>query len=89
MACEDAEHTYESLIQSFEYFGGVTNEVLVDYVARHIIVFYALHDFVPPGCRRTAAVEARRRSGRIMFKANCGFPPINVPLRKVLVLVLS
>ena len=24
MACEDAEHTYESLIQSFEYFGGVT-----------------------------------------------------------------
>ena len=22
MACEDAEHTYESLIQSFEYFGG-------------------------------------------------------------------
>ena len=30
MACEDAEHTYESLIQSFEYFGGVTAEVLVD-----------------------------------------------------------
>ena len=30
MACEDAEHTYESLIQSFEYFGGVTGEVLVD-----------------------------------------------------------
>jgi transposase len=30
MACEDAEHTCESLIQSFEYFGGVTAEVLVD-----------------------------------------------------------
>jgi transposase len=31
MECEDAEHTYESLILlSFEYFGGVTAEVLVD-----------------------------------------------------------
>lgn len=29
-ACEDAEHTYESLIRSFEYFGGVPAEVLVD-----------------------------------------------------------
>jgi len=27
---EDAEHTYEGLVQSFEYFGGVTREVLVD-----------------------------------------------------------
>ena len=26
----DAEHTYESLIRSFEWFGGVTDEVLVD-----------------------------------------------------------
>ena len=26
----DAEHTYEGLIRSFEYFGGVTQEVLVD-----------------------------------------------------------
>ena len=26
----DAEHTYEGLIRSFEYFGGVTREVLVD-----------------------------------------------------------
>lgn len=26
----DAEHTYEGLIRSFEYFGGVTTEVLVD-----------------------------------------------------------
>ena len=27
---EDAEHTYEGLIRSFEYLGGVTTEVLVD-----------------------------------------------------------
>ena len=27
---QDAEHTYEGLICSFEYFGGVTKEVLVD-----------------------------------------------------------
>jgi len=27
---EDAEHTYEGLIRSFEYFGGVPDEVLVD-----------------------------------------------------------
>lgn len=27
---EDAEHTYEGMIRSFEYFGGVTGEVLVD-----------------------------------------------------------
>ena len=27
---EDAEHTYEGLIRSFEHFGGVTEEVLVD-----------------------------------------------------------
>ncbi|MCL4559771.1 MAG: IS21 family transposase [Chloroflexi bacterium] len=26
----DAEHTYEGIIRSFEYFGGVTGEVLVD-----------------------------------------------------------
>lgn len=26
----DAEHTYEGMIRSFEYFGGVTEEVLVD-----------------------------------------------------------
>ncbi len=27
---QDAEHTYEGIIRSFEYFGGVTHEVLVD-----------------------------------------------------------
>lgn len=30
MACMDSEHTYEAIVQSFEYFGGVTEEVLVD-----------------------------------------------------------
>ena len=28
--CEDAEHTYEGLVRTFEYFGGVPREVLVD-----------------------------------------------------------
>ena len=28
--CEDAEHTYEGLIRSFEYFRGVPHDVLVD-----------------------------------------------------------
>jgi len=27
---QDAEHTYEGLVRSFEYFGGVTQDVLVD-----------------------------------------------------------
>ena len=27
---EDAEHTFEGMVRSFEYFGGVTDEVLVD-----------------------------------------------------------
>jgi transposase len=28
--CQDAEHTYEGLVRSLEYFGGVPREVLVD-----------------------------------------------------------
>ena len=28
--CNDAAHTYESLVRSFEWFGGVTKDVLVD-----------------------------------------------------------
>jgi hypothetical protein len=28
--CEDAEHTYEAVVQAFEWFGGVPAEVLVD-----------------------------------------------------------
>ena len=37
MECEDAEHTYESLILSFEYFGAVTAEVLVDNQKTEVI----------------------------------------------------
>ena len=37
LACEDAEHTYEGLILSFEYFGGVTAEVLVDNQKAEVI----------------------------------------------------
>jgi transposase len=34
----DAEHTYEGLIRSFEYFGGVTAEVLVDNQKSAVLV---------------------------------------------------
>jgi transposase len=34
----DAEHTYEGLIRSFEYFGGVTEEVLVDNQKSAVLV---------------------------------------------------
>lgn len=37
LACADAEHTYEGLILSFEYFGGVTTEVLVDNQKAEVI----------------------------------------------------
>lgn len=37
-ACMDAEHTYEGLIRSFEYFGGVTTEVLVDNQKSAVLV---------------------------------------------------
>jgi transposase len=37
LACEDAEHTYEGLILSFEYFGGVSAEVLVDNQKAEVI----------------------------------------------------
>ena len=50
MQCEDAEHTYESLILSCEYFGGVTAEVLVDNQKAEVI-----HH------RRGAAVEFNPR----------------------------
>jgi transposase len=36
--CQDAEHTYEGLIRSFEYFGGVTREVLVDNQKSAVLV---------------------------------------------------
>lgn len=34
----DAEHTYEGLVRSFEYFGGVTEEVLVDNQKTAVLV---------------------------------------------------
>jgi transposase len=66
--CEraDAEHTYEGLIRSFEYFGGVTTEVLVDNQKSAVLTasntgnpvfqprFLDLaghYDFVPRACR--------------------------------------
>jgi transposase len=62
----DAEHTYEGLIRSFEYFGGVTGEVLVDNQKSAVLkpstegqpVFNerfldlaAHYDFTPRACR--------------------------------------
>jgi len=62
---QDAEHTYEGMIRSFEYFGGVTHEVLVDNQKAAVLehkdkharfnerfVDLASHyDFVPRACR--------------------------------------
>ena len=63
---QDAEHTYDGLLRSFEYFGGVTDEVLVDNqktaVLEHIVgqgaVFNARfvdlagqYGFTPRACR--------------------------------------
>lgn len=39
---EDAEHTYEGLIRSFEYLGGVTAEVLVDNQKAAVLVHPAV-----------------------------------------------
>jgi transposase len=61
----DAEHTYEGIIRSFEYFGGVAQEVLVDNqkaaVLEHkgaqacfnarFIDLASHYDFVPRACR--------------------------------------
>lgn len=63
---EDAEHTYEGILRSFEYFGGVTTEVLVDN--QKSAVFHAsntgspkfnerfvdlagIYGFIPRACR--------------------------------------
>jgi transposase len=63
---QDAEHTYEGLIRSFEYFGGVPQEVLVDNqkaaVLQHpgrgqvkfnerFVDLAGHYDFVPKACR--------------------------------------
>jgi transposase len=64
-SCEDAEHTYESLVQAFEWFGGTTCSVLVDNQRSAVLEhtrrgvrfnpgFKALaghYGFVPKACR--------------------------------------
>ena len=62
MECEDAEHTYESLILSLEYFGGVTAEVLVDNQKTEVISH-----------RRGAAVEFNPRF--LEVAGHYGFKP--------------
>lgn len=66
---QDAEHTYESLVKSFEYFGGVTAEVLVDNQKTAVLShtgsgvvfnegFVALADhygFLPRACKPSRA----------------------------------
>src|SRR4029434_9486358 len=66
---EDAEHTYEALVRSFERFGGVTTEVLVDNQQAGVIV--------QPRCRaapaeillynKSAAGSAHRRGAAVKF----------------------
>lgn len=63
---KDAEHTYEGLVRSFEYFGGVTAEVLVDnqkaavleHPAEDKVIFNqrfvdmaAVYGFTPRACK--------------------------------------
>ena len=40
---QDAEHTYEGLIRSFEYFGGVPQEVLVDNQKAAVLIHRSGH----------------------------------------------
>ncbi len=42
---EDAEHTYEGIIRSLEYFGGVPNEVLVDN-QKSLVITHHIRDAV-------------------------------------------
>ncbi|MDQ5851894.1 MAG: IS21 family transposase [Chloroflexota bacterium] len=64
-AHQDAEHTYEGLIRSFEYFGGVPEEVLVDNQKAAVLLHHhdtlrfnarfvdlaAHYGFTPKACR--------------------------------------
>ncbi|MFY9367092.1 MAG: IS21 family transposase [Desulfomonilia bacterium] len=43
--CEDAEHTYEGIIRSLEYFGGVPKEVLVDN-QKSLVIEHRIRDGV-------------------------------------------
>ncbi|MGH8297392.1 MAG: IS21 family transposase, partial [Steroidobacteraceae bacterium] len=57
----DAEHTYESLVRAFEYFGGVTREVWVDNQKAAVI-------------EHTAA-RLRFHPGFVMLAEHYGFLP--------------
>ncbi len=74
---QDAEHTYEGLIRSLEYFGGVPQEVLVDNQKAAVLVhqpdgqvrfnerFVDLADhygFRPRACRPYRAHQGQRRA---------------------------
>lgn len=60
--CCDAEHTYESLIRAFEYFGGVATEVLLDNQKAAVIAH--------------RAGEGVRFNARFLdLAAHCGFRP--------------
>ena len=63
---EDGEHTYEGIIRSFEYFGGATQEVLVDnqksavlehpangkpYFNEHFVDLAGQYGFTPRACK--------------------------------------
>jgi transposase len=77
---EDAEHTYEGVIRAFEWFGGVTSEVLVDNQKAAVIAhrrggqvqfhprFLDLaghYGFVPRACR-PARVQAKGKVERMI-----------------------
>jgi transposase len=60
--CEDAEHTYEGLLRSFEYFGGVTKEVLLDNQKAAVL-------------RHTNDQGVRFQERFLDFAEYCGFNP--------------
>jgi transposase len=59
---QDAEHTYEGLIRSFEYFGGVPQEVLVDNQKAAVL-------------RHTPGSEVQFQSRFVDLAAHYGFTP--------------
>ena len=58
----DAAHTYESLIRSFEYFGGVTDQVLVDNQKAAVIA-------------HKAGGQVRFNAGFLALASHYGFQP--------------
>ncbi len=60
--CEDAEHTYESLIRAFRHFGGVSNHVLVDNQKAAVI-------------SHTVGGDVRFNEGFLQLAQHYGFTP--------------